>query len=441
MIIPRLALGTVQEHVRPTLVARAAMAAFQRMGVRVQSFLSQAVFQPDGFAKRVTKRDQRHLDSWLMPPAMCEAVFRHNMCGADLAIVEGSFQVPQSGSSLLTLCQWLDLPQIVVLDVSNLSPCAVYRPEFTVDGILLDNVPSRRDFVRWATTLELRWQAPVLGGVGCVPHLRRTLGNGRPGQAWLREWTTHLADAFEYLTDMDRVWQVAWRAMPRPSATLALPWTGEQCKLRVALLYDEAIQCYFPDTLDALETLGADVRMVSPLRHDNLPDGTDLVYLGCGPIDGYAARLAENCCLLSAIRGFVKDGGRVYAECGGVAYLCRQITIGEKSYPMAGILPANARRCSSSTVPSAVQLHLNANTWLGSAQDEVRGYRSYSWHLEPLGPLHDLAVETGAQGNLYSWRNVIASLMQINFAVQPHLLRRIVEPPSFAGRFPHHVST
>src|SRR5690606_21378146 len=93
--------------------------------------------------------------------------------------------------------------------------------------------------------------------------------------------------------------------------------------LTVAVAYDEAFRCYFPDTLDLLEHLGATVVDFSPLRDEALPLGTDIVYFGCGHPERYAEALASNHCMMLAIREHVCAGRRIYAEGGGVAYLCQ----------------------------------------------------------------------------------------------------------------------
>ena len=101
--------------------------------------------------------------------------------------------------------------------------------------------------------------------------------------------------------------------------------------LQVAIAYDDAFHCYFPDTLDVLELYGATVCDFSPLRDERLPPDTDIVYFGCGRTDLFADRLLENTCLVSALREHFCSGQRIYAECGGLAYLSRHIELPDGS--------------------------------------------------------------------------------------------------------------
>ena len=114
-------------------------------------------------------------------------------------------------------------------------------------------------------------------------------------------------------------------------------------EVTVAVAYDDAFNCYFPDTLDLLELQGATVKVFSPLTDAELPEGTEVVYLGCGHPERCAEALAANRCLVSALCDHVLQGGRVYAEGGGLAYLCEEIATPKgQRWPMVGVLPAVA---------------------------------------------------------------------------------------------------
>ena len=55
--------------------------------------------------------------------------------------------------------------------------------------------------------------------------------------------------------------------------------------------------------MEALEALGADLLEFSPLRDERLPDGVDLVMIGCGMPDPHADLLASNDSMMAALYG------------------------------------------------------------------------------------------------------------------------------------------
>ena len=92
----------------------------------------------------------------------------------------------------------------------------------------------------------------------------------------------------------------------------------------MAYAQDEAFGGYFPDTIEALEALGADLVEFSPLRDEALPDGVGLVMIGCGLPDHHADELASNHSMIAALGEHVCLGRRIYSEGGGTAYLGRR---------------------------------------------------------------------------------------------------------------------
>jgi cobyrinic acid a,c-diamide synthase len=202
----------------------------------------------------------------------------------------------------------------------------------------------------------------------------------------------------------------------------------------IAVAYDEAFNCYFPDALDLLELRGAKIRDFSPLRSEWLPPGTDLVYLGCGPVERHADALASNHCMKQALRCFAASGGRIYAEGGGLAYLCQHLAFGPGRHAlMTGVLPARARLCPYPSPVAPVQVSLARNTWLGAAQSRLRGYLNSRWTIEPLGPLTSYALEPQRRGDLVGRDQVFGTRLHLNFAAQPQLLDSFFHPPLPTG--------
>ena len=99
----------------------------------------------------------------------------------------------------------------------------------------------------------------------------------------------------------------------------------------------------------------------SPLRDENLPPQADIVYLGCGHPEQFAAALAENHCMIAALRSHLRAGRRIYGEGGGAAFLCQRMETPEGEFKwMAGVLPAVARLVRDPLPGKPVEARLGA---------------------------------------------------------------------------------
>jgi len=431
--LPRVAVGTIQPEADCQAILWALMEASRRLGLQVQSFLSRACFPMYPGARVVTGLTPRHLDSWLMSPEICRDVFVRGARSADLAVVDGKYDPAvgnaDPGGRLEPLCQWLNLPRLVVLDVSRLGLGRLpVRPE-QADGLFLDRVAGLGQSARLTTDLEALWGIPVLGSLEKLPALRAQLAEVLPGDRPPVALCRLLGDHFSRSWQPRRFLQIAQRdELPKTSAAARyrVPSGG---KLTLAVAYDEAFNCYFPDTLDLLELQGASVVDFSPLRDESLPPDADVVLLGCGHPERYASALSENHCMKSALRSHLRAGRRIYGEGGGLAYLCQQMETPEGPLRrMVGILPAAARLKRPPISPEPVEVTLAEPSWLGDRGVRLRGYRNPNWDLEPVGRLAGFVSEKGHRYDLAGSFRAIGSLLHLNFAAQPEFLARFFHP-------------
>jgi len=412
------------------------MELLARQGCQVQHFHSHATFPPYRAALSITGLGSRHLDTWLMSKDVCRELFVQGAAATDLALVEGCFEASSACSgrdaSFDKLCDWLDLPRLVVVDAARLAACSLPERPDQIDGVLLDRVASAADVFRLQTSLEALWNVPVLGALTELSSARAALAALPAGSVPPRELLRPLGDELARYCQSERLMALARRrgfSRVRPALFRAPPTSSEATEpLTVAVAFDKAFHCYFPDALDLLEMLGAKVVDFSPLRDEVLPE-CDVVYLGCGHPERAADALTGNHCMLLAMRNHVRSGGRVYAEGGGMAYLCEHlVTPDGRKAPMVGVLPAVARFSPQSLPPAPVEVTLSKGTWLGHAGTRLRGYRNANWLIEPVGALKSCLTEAGHEYDLVGRYQVVASRIHLNFAAQREMLWSFFEP-------------
>ena len=223
--------------------------------------------------------------------------------------------------------------------------------------------------------------------------------------------------------------RLADSAPPLESLPAAFPCGEKQSSVRVAVAYDAAFHCYFPDTLELLELCGATVDNFSPLKDESLPPGTDIVYFGCGHPERFAQELAANCCIQTALQTHVCSGRRIYAEGGGLAYLCRDIQdLDGNSLPMAGVLPATARLNPQPVTLDPLEATLAAANWLAPAGATLRGYLNTYWIVEPCDDDLSCYLDDPAhQHDLVGRHHAVGSRLHLNFAAQPAVFRSFLK--------------
>lgn len=439
--LPRLALGTLAPSFGPVAAVWALLAALRTRDHSVQPFLAQACFQPQFGGAALSGRLPRHLDSWLMGESVCRELFAHGASGCDLALVLGSFEPPTAatlsdGSSFAALGRWLDLPQIAALDIATLNDCALPSRPAAVDGVLLYGDGTAETFERHRTQMETLWGAPVLGAVAIPAALSTALSALPAGAPLSGELTKSLAACADRSVAWDRLWSLAGRR-PLPAAPVQLfaPQEARLGGVRLAIAYDDALCCYFPDVLELLELRGATVRDFSPLRDDRLPEGTDVVYLGCGHPEQFARQLAENDCLKLALREHAVAGRRIYAEGGAAAMLAETLVTSDGvGHAMAGLLPLTLRPGSScEQSPRPTETKLTRDCWLGPTGTVIRGYLNPRWTFDVPTTADRLSLTDDSAPVLLGRGETIVSRLHLNFAALPGALEGLLAVPPRAA--------
>jgi len=445
MALPRLALAVPGSGPEPTPASLGLLSGLTRLGWRVQHFRARACPTGTEAVGQATGLPGRHLDAWLMPPEVCRKVFARGARGADLAIVEGTLDklatpTPHDREHygrpgrLLPIAEALALPTVALIPCHRLADLHVPALPPGVDAVLIDGLEDADEFDRIASAVRFIARKPVLGAVEALPEIRRALALAPRDRPLPEALHDPLARSFLRFVDLAALRSLA-ASRPFP-ADPREPGRSGRARFRVAYAQDEAFGGYFPDTLETLEALGAELVEFSPLRSETLPEAADLVMIGCGFPDEHADALAANLSLISAIRSHVYTGRRIYSEGGGTAYLGRTMRIRGREVPGVGILPIDADLRSDPPAPAPVAFTLRRDTWLGPRGAEVRGYRSGRWDLRPTAELCHCEAGFGplSDGNeIFYHHHAVGSLVHLHMAALPQVVA------AFAG--PHRPSS
>jgi cobyrinic acid a,c-diamide synthase len=279
--------------------------------------------------------------------------------------------------------------------------------------------------------LEARHGIPVFGALEEISRIRAVVRNLPSGSTPSEDLCNALGDELYRYFHLDKMLELAGRRPMCAGRRGLFSQRQFDGPLHVAVAYDEAFSCYFPDSLDLLESRGADVSVFSPLRGDSLPAGTDVVYIGCGRIDEHLPALSDNFCIKEAIWDHVLSGKRVYAEGAGLAYLGREVRMPcGRRFPMVGLFPLIASKNLEPARARPVEVTTAMGSWMFPASERVRGYLNSKWKLESDGSLASLVADDGLRDCLVGDYRVVGSRLHLNFAALPQFMGNFFRPCS-----------
>jgi len=452
-----LVVAGERSGVGKTTVTLALLASLCRRQMKVQSFKVGPDYIDPMFHQHVTGRPCRNLDPVLTSEAYVQECFTRHTQNVDYALVEGVMGLfdgatgKDDWSSTAHVARLLDLPVLFVLDCSRLSRSVAaiahgYRsfdPRVRLAGVVLNRIGSDRHLEIIKDALE-PLELPILGilrrqdnitipdrHLGLVPTaeinqldtlIEQLATLGDTCFDWQRllpllKSTQQLAFSCQpYLTQNSKLNDQPEEA-PKSAALSKLK---TQNSVRVAVARDRAFSFYYPDNLDILAALGAELVFWSPLSNSGLPEGVQGLYFGGGFPEVFAQQLAENHLALEAVREALLVGMPTYAECGGLMYLSQQIVdFDAQSWSMVGAIPTTAIMGSRLTLGYRQATALQDSPLL-SAGSVVWGHEFHRSHLFkiPTNPLFQIrGYELRSPVTLEGWRShhIHASYIHLHF--------------------------
>jgi cobyrinic acid a,c-diamide synthase len=297
-----------------------------------------------------------NLDPFLIGKWNIVPSFASHIGDSDCAVIEGNrglFDGMDSQGSMSTavVARQLKSPAVVIVDCTKttrtiaamLSGVERFERGLTIGGFVLNQVAGKRHESVIRESIERYLKTPVLGAIPRLRdlkmperHMGLTPQQEHPEVEDAIKWAT---DIVEKHIDLDALMDVARSAKPLTvKQAPPLPAKGKKSGIKVGVIVDSAFQFYYPENFDALEDMGAELVKLSALVDKTLPP-LDALYIGGGFPETHAIALSKNASFRKSLKRAAEDGLPIYAECGGLIYLGRDITVGGKPYPMAGVLP------------------------------------------------------------------------------------------------------
>lgn len=296
-----------------------------------------------------------NLDSFFMSDGQIRQSFKNGMTSshADYGIIEGVRGLYEGISptndigSTSSIAKALNSPVILIINSRSLVRSAAAMTlgfkaldsRIDIEGVILNNVKSQKHYLKTKEAVEKLANTRVLGGIerdnsismeqrhlGLIPAVEQERISGL-----VEKWGELIRENI----DLDALMEIMDNSNPIINEYEPI-WSPNKTKhkTRIAVPFDEAFNFYYKENLEALEYNNAKIEYFSPIHDEQLPS-VDALYIGGGYPEIFKKELSKNTTMLESIKEFSQDNHPIYAECGGLMYLCKTID----SLPMVDVFP------------------------------------------------------------------------------------------------------
>lgn len=344
-----------------------------------------------------------NLDFYTQSNSEICTLFHQHAHTSDLAIVEGNKGLYDGldldgANSNAAMAKQLGLPVVLVIDVSGvtrgIAPLLLgyqaFDEEIDFAGVILNKVATDRHEQKLRAVVEHFTDIPVLGAVrrnssldiserhlGLIPSNESSSADARIQQ---------ISEIVAEQVDLDYLVQISRQATPlqiphvQGVETVDRPFSS----LKIGIAQDKAFGFYYADDLARFKKLGAELVPFDTLNDKRLPD-VHGVFIGGGFPETSAPELENNSSMRASIRSFVEAGGPLYAECGGLMYLCKSIAWGGETWEMAGVIDTTAQMNEKPQGRGYVKLQFTSEfPWFETDVDRDHTISAHEFHYSAL---------------------------------------------------------
>lgn len=415
--VPRLVISGLTPHVGKSLITIGLIGELRQRGLSVACCVVGSNFKQAILLRGLTDRNVHTLDPKIQSSGqILESLYLASV-GADILLIEGEETLLHLVSDLEGYIEGADTyisrithsPILPILDgrcaPDSNSSAMIELKKLVPDINLLPPIGNQmgleqtellESIKRLNDSLIAHGLQPLLGA---IPKLEKAeelpeygASQKRSSAPLSRQYLLDLRHVLGKCFDIDELISMASKS---PSILLedytfaSLP---RRCRIGVAM--DAAFGLLYQDNLTFLKNYGAEIVPFSPLADTHLPRDIGGVYFPGGFVDEYGEDLVRNDSMMKSLRKFHDDGGSIYSEGGGTAFLSLYFYSKGKRIPGVGIIKTTVKpgdghnlRFLGSFLEDSI---------IGLRDMKVYGLMSGDWQLNNPEPmLRCLRIATG----------------------------------------------
>lgn len=355
---PRILVAGLGGGSGKTIVSLGLARAFTEQGLSVQAFKKGPDYIDAKWLGLASRSITSNLDPFLLSSDVLKNLFWTRAKRCDLALIEGNRGL-YDGKDVLGTCSSAELAKLLKCPVVIVADCTkvtrtmaaiilgltMFDPEVDIRGVILNRTAGGRHQKILRQSIENYTDVPVLGVLPKLPENpipERHMGLISDAE-FEHDPFSDLAAFLRDHADLESCLNVARLA---PSVEMDLsplyPPAALDSPVRIGVARDAALWFYYEENFDALRQAGAELVEFSLLADEALPD-VDAVYMGGGFPETLAEGLTRNTGMRQSVKSRILEGLPVYAECGGLMYLSRELHFEGTVYPMADVFPLDTK--------------------------------------------------------------------------------------------------
>ena len=432
----RIVIAGAGSHCGKTTIACGLLSSFREHGLKVCAYKTGPDYIDTEYLRIAGRCEAYNLDTWLMTPERVIELFAETSKGKDIAVIEGAMGLYDGGmNSTAEIAKLLHAPVIAVIDAKSVGETAAsialglreYDNAVNLAGVILNRAGS-------ASHVEIISDALDRTGIRLFGALKRndklSIPERHLGLLPVHENMNHDFDSVRAVVEssinFDEVLRVSESSYKLHESLSS--WPCLKHNIRVAVARDEAFSFYYPESIDTLKRLGAEIIYFSPVHDDILPRADGYIFGGGFP-EMFAPELEANETMRGSVRLCASSSVPVLAECGGFMYLCDSLTDRDgKKFNMAGVIHCDSFMTDRPVIGYIEAEALQENI-LCNKEDVIRGHEFHysGMNLNDGFAFNMTRRRTGeSYFGGYAHGNILASYLHINFFGNIKLAERFI---------------
>lgn len=387
-MFPRVLISGIRGGVGKTTVTLAVISALREKGLNVITFKKGPDYIDSGWLSFFSGKPCYNLDTFMIPKERVIQSFTERARGY-ISVIEGNrglfdgLDVDGSVSSA-ELARLLRCPVILVIDCTKMTRSVAalingfiqFEKDVEIKAVVLNQLANPRHEKIIRESIEKYCSVEVVGAIPRFKEIKmpeRHMGLLPYQEHEMQKEALSFIKKISDFLEIEKILNIAQKA--KPIECIQKEQNGEIIVegLRIGVIRDRVFQFYYEENIEELKKYGAQIVIINSIEDKKLPD-IDALYIGGGFPETNVNYLSKNEDLMRDIRKKAEDGLPIYAECGGLMYLCKSLITNEGEFPMVGVFPFRLKMFKKPQAHGYVIAKVNNKNPFYDEGVEIRGH-------------------------------------------------------------------